>query len=351
MASAQNCGVCKKDASNKYVVIKDVRFHADCFKCKTCGMALGGKPYIRFEGDFLCQDDYYALQGNKCAHCEIIIKGQYVEAMDTTWCPDHFVCATCGQPFPDDQFFKYEGHPYCKRDYRILTSENCATCGEQILDGEMMEGGDQKYHMKCFVCAEDGKPIGDGDKYHDYNGKIYCDEHLKQTLSLTCTVCKKTIDGEYTMMGDKKMHKSCHKSASGGSGSSGGGSGGSGSKGVGSGGSGSGVPSGSGGSGSGGSGSGGGGSSGDGSSSSSSSSSPSDPVEEKKDDEDDKITTFFAYSSLTDVHNVPDGVNKAQREQYLPDGEFKKLFGCDKETFNKLPMWKKKAKKQKLNLW
>jgi len=63
--AANNCGVCKKEAADRYVTIKDVRIHAECFKCKTCDVSLGGKPYIQHEGNFLCQADYYALAGKK----------------------------------------------------------------------------------------------------------------------------------------------------------------------------------------------------------------------------------------------------------------------------------------------
>jgi len=302
------------------------------------------------------------LLAKKCAHCEEVIKGQYVEAMDVTWCPDHFVCATCSQPFADDTFYKHDNHPYCETHYRQLTSEDCAMCGEQILDGEMMEGADEKkYHMKCFVCDVDKAQIGDGDQYHLSEGKLYCDAHLRSKFISNCAICKKSITAEYCVVGGDKMHKSCYKGGESGSSSGPG-------KSSGSGGGSSPAPSAS--------------SSAPSASSSApsaSSSSKSSPApsssksggtattstatttvttgteekkEEKKAGGDDEITTFFAYASLTDPNNLPDGVKHINaREQYLEDSEFEKLFGCDKTAFKKLPQWKKKAKKIKLRLW
>lgn len=345
---ADNCGVCGKEASNQYVVIKDVRYHAECFKCKTCGMSLGGKPYIQTEGDFLCQDCYYAKMGKKCAHCEEVIKGQYIEAMGTTWCPEHFVCAACGEPFKDDTFYKHDNHPYCETHYRELTSEDCSLCGEKIMDGEMMEGGEKKYHMKCFVCEEDKKQIGDGEKYHEYNGKLYCDDHLKAKLTLTCSVCGKPITGEYIMIGGEKMHKACRKSGSTSTSTTSTstkkpGSGGSTSKTSG----------------------------GSGSTTTVTTTTITPAPSTKKDttkkapqttekapatttetktDEEEAIS-FYAYASLTIDKTCPPGVHPSTREQHLEDGEFEKLFGCNKAAFSKLPKWKKKAKKLKLNLW
>jgi len=286
--------------------------------------------------------------GNKCGHCEEIIKGEYIEAMGKTWCPDHFVCSSCSEPFPDDKFYKHEDHPYCEKCYRQLTSEECAICGEQILDGEMMDSGDKKYHMKCFICEEDKKPIGDGERYHEYNGKLYCNEHLKQKLAITCDICVEAIKAEYIIVDGKKMHKECYEAGGGSTGSKGGSTGSKGGNtdnGVAS----SGTITLSGGGTSGGSGK--PGSSGQTTTATTSSISPAIQGDEKVSDDEKGPMVFYAYESLTDVHNCPPGVDKQHREQHLEDSEFEKLFGCSKEGFNNLPKWKKMAKKKKLLLW
>jgi hypothetical protein len=49
-------------------------------------------------------------------------------------------------------------------------------------------------------------------------------------------------------------------------------------------------------------------------------------------------------------HNRPQ-IDSSQREFYLSDAEFKKLFGVDKDTFKALPKWKQNTKKKELKLF
>jgi hypothetical protein len=44
-------------------------------------------------------------------------------------------------------------------------------------------------------------------------------------------------------------------------------------------------------------------------------------------------------------------VNPANKEEYLSDAEFSKLFGVDKATFKAQPKWKKDTKKKELGLF
>jgi len=61
---------------------------------------------------------------------------------------------------------------------------------------------------------------------------------------------------------------------------------------------------------------------------------------------------FYTYSVLRDpLSNVPKDVNLAAREMHLVDDEFFKIFGMDKASFSKLPVWKKNDKKKALKLF
>jgi len=48
---------------------------------------------------------------------------------------------------------------------------------------------------------------------------------------------------------------------------------------------------------------------------------------------------------------MPSDVDKDKKEMYLADDVFLKMFKMDKATFSKLPVWKKKRLKQKVNLY
>ena len=58
---------------------------------------------------------------------------------------------------------------------------------------------------------------------------------------------------------------------------------------------------------------------------------------------------FLPYADLK--NKIPDGVDPSQKEEYLGDEEFKKLFGKNKEEFRAFPMWKKIREKKRLGLF
>jgi hypothetical protein len=58
----------------------------------------------------------------------------------------------------------------------------------------------------------------------------------------------------------------------------------------------------------------------------------------------------FTWEELKKL-NVPDGVDKANKEIHLTDAEFQKAFAMDKAAFAKLPVWKKTDMKKKAGLF
>ena len=55
--------------------------------------------------------------------------------------------------------------------------------------------------------------------------------------------------------------------------------------------------------------------------------------------------------SLDELMKPIDGVDWAQREDYLRDDEFKKTFGMERNEFSKLPKWKRQSAKKKVGLF
>jgi len=59
----------------------------------------------------------------------------------------------------------------------------------------------------------------------------------------------------------------------------------------------------------------------------------------------------MSYDQLKDTNSLPPGIDRDNRERYLSDDDFQKLFQMDKATFDGLPPWKKKRMKSKLGLF
>lgn len=72
-------------------------------------------------------------------------------ALDTTWHPEHFFCAQCGNTFGDDGFHEKDGKPYCRDDYFNMFAPKCGGCNAPIMDN-YISALNAQWHPECFVC-------------------------------------------------------------------------------------------------------------------------------------------------------------------------------------------------------
>lgn len=60
--------------------------------------------------------------------------GQYIMALNKTWCPAHFICANtlCKKSLEEHGFVEEQGRLYCETCYETHFAPNCAKCGQRI---------------------------------------------------------------------------------------------------------------------------------------------------------------------------------------------------------------------------
>jgi len=342
------CFACGGKVDSAFVVAKDKTFHADHFRCITCNQPLGGKAFIEKDNKFYCEDDYYTEFNPRCGHCNEIIKGQYISALGQSWHPDHFVCTECGKPFEGNQFHKHNDKPYCEQHFNELFAEVCAKCGEKI-EGQVFEALEQKFHLDCFVCTVGDHKIGEGVNFHLHNDKVYCPEHFEELFLQKCAGCGDIIKGQYVKVLDAHYHPGCWKCADCGKVISSDNCGQHNGKffcrtcvGKQTGGSSTGTVS--------------------APKSAYGASKPAAKTETKTTPSYGSDTSssydssapgqkFYTYDALKDPKSCPTDIDKDNKEIYLADDVFLKMFKMDKATFAKLPQWKKKRLKQKVNLF
>jgi hypothetical protein len=63
------------------------------------------------------------------------------------------------------------------------------------------------------------------------------------------------------------------------------------------------------------------------------------------------LTEYSRNYTLDELLKKPETLDQTQLEQYLSNEEFLKVFGCTKEEFSKLSIWKQKQKKQEKGLY
>jgi len=169
-----------------------------------------GKAFIEKDGTFYCENDYYQNFNPKCGQCGEVIKGQYIQALDQAWHPEHFVCSECSNPFPGNQFRKHGTKPYCDSCFGKLYSEKCAKCQKQI-DGAVFEAMDQKFHLECFTCTVGNHAIGEASTFHVHENKVYCPPHFEELFLQKCKDCNKVITGQFIKILDDHFHPECWK--------------------------------------------------------------------------------------------------------------------------------------------
>ena len=103
-----------------------------------------------------------------CKVCQQPVFGEYIQALGSTWHPDHFLCAACSQPIRERQFVEYQGQAYHLPCYRLAFAPRCAICGTLI----------------------------DDEAYQDEFGNIFCIRHNKEYN--TCESCGRLICPQLT---------------------------------------------------------------------------------------------------------------------------------------------------------
>jgi hypothetical protein len=65
----------------------------------------------------------------------------------------------------------------------------------------------------------------------------------------------------------------------------------------------------------------------------------------------EEYSRVYTFEELKRKDFLPKTVDKSVLENYLSDEEFLKVFGMDREAWNKLPSWKQVPKKKEVGLY
>jgi len=206
------CFTCGKAITGELVEASGRSYHTDHFVCNKCKKPLHGGDYYEPEGLPHCESCYHKhfLGGAQvCAKCnQKITSGRAVKAMDRSWHPHHFECASCSSNLEGKEFFAQNNQPYCVQCYHSAFSRVCPACNRTI-QGEQVEAQDQVYHPACFVCSTSScrKSLA-GKSFFSHQGQIYCEDHYHSVASSFCA-CGKAIQGQYASALGQKWHPAC----------------------------------------------------------------------------------------------------------------------------------------------
>jgi hypothetical protein len=129
-----------------------------------------------------------------CESCNREIRGPFVLALNKTWCPDHFVCATqnCHRKLLDIGFVEENGLTHCEFCYEKYLAPPCSKCSRAVV-GDCLTALGRQWHPECFLCSHCHRPIGNSAFYME-NGQPFCENDWNTLFTTKCVSCQFAID-------------------------------------------------------------------------------------------------------------------------------------------------------------
>jgi len=108
------CAECGKIIAGNAIPFGESFFHENCFSCKKCGKALADSGFKMIDGVSVCASCAGSASGGGgfCAGCGQKLSGQFINAMQSKWHKNCFVCSDCQQILTGG-YAEKNGLPFC----------------------------------------------------------------------------------------------------------------------------------------------------------------------------------------------------------------------------------------------
>lgn len=94
------------------------------FVCAKCEKPFLGHRHYERKGLAYCETHYNQLFGDVCYHCNRVIEGDVVSALNKAWCVNCFACSTCNTKLTlKNKFVEFDMKPVCKKCYEKFPLE------------------------------------------------------------------------------------------------------------------------------------------------------------------------------------------------------------------------------------
>lgn len=150
---------CEKDYNNKKK------------KCADCGKQIDGLYYTDTNNRTLCHQDYKKQLG-KCKRCGDYLEGDILKIPGASFHAKCFNCKVCHVALSGDVMTDDDRELYCNKCYDNQFAERCFSCKQPIVAGARLRALGRDYHPECFRCESCGLILEDG--CYPANNKPYC---------------------------------------------------------------------------------------------------------------------------------------------------------------------------------
>lgn len=104
--------------------LSNICFCLQHFVCAKCEKPFLGHRHYERKGLAYCETHYNQLFGDVCYHCNRVIEGDVVSALNKAWCVSCFSCSTCNTKLTlKNKFVEFDMKPVCKKCYEKFPLE------------------------------------------------------------------------------------------------------------------------------------------------------------------------------------------------------------------------------------
>ncbi|XP_052004960.1 LIM and senescent cell antigen-like-containing domain protein 2 [Xyrauchen texanus] len=166
------CQKCHAIIEDHPLIFKNDPYHPDHFSCNNCGKELTADAR-ELKGELYCLPCHDKLGVPICGACRRPIEGRVVNAMGKQWHVEHFVCAKCEKPFLGHQHYERKGLAYCETHYNQLFGECCYHCN-RVIEGDVVSALNKAWCVNCFTCSTCNSKLTLKDKFVEMDLKPVC---------------------------------------------------------------------------------------------------------------------------------------------------------------------------------
>ncbi|XP_046916699.2 Z band alternatively spliced PDZ-motif protein 52 isoform X6 [Dermatophagoides farinae] len=175
------CGYCSQPIRGQYIMALNKTWCPNHFICANnlCKRSLEQNGFVEEQDRLYCENCYETHFAPSCAKCFQRIKGDCLNALGKKWHPECFTCTHCRKPFGNSEFYLEDSFPYCEKDWNDLFTTKCVGCGYPIAAGDRwVEALNQNYHSNCFRCTVCHNNL-EGQSFFAKGGRPYCKAHAR----------------------------------------------------------------------------------------------------------------------------------------------------------------------------
>ncbi|KAK2519476.1 Lims1 [Columba guinea] len=166
------CQKCHAIIDEQPLIFKNDPYHPDHFNCANCGKELTADAR-ELKGELYCLPCHDKMGVPICGACRRPIEGRVVNAMGKQWHVEHFVCAKCEKPFLGHRHYERKGLAYCETHYNQLFGDVCFHCN-RVIEGDVVSALNKAWCVHCFACSTCNTKLTLKNKFVEFDMKPVC---------------------------------------------------------------------------------------------------------------------------------------------------------------------------------